>query len=92
MYKVRTSSRDISENTTISPSNFGGWLIVNNGTTGNVYVDGYKLEPGDGLNMTDLHPDVIWDQPIRVIIDSGAIARFTSLRYTEVKKEDKERE
>lgn len=87
-YKVRTSQRDITANTTINPSDFGGWMVVNTGTTGKVYVNGFALESGDGINLTYLAPDVIWETPIAIVVDAGAKARIMLLRYTK----DKERE
>ncbi len=85
-YNVKTSSQEITANTTIKQSKFGGWLCVNIGNTGIVYVDGYPLNPGDGIDMTHLAPEVVWAQPIRIIVTGGATARFTSLYYTEVKE------
>ena len=85
MYKVRTSQRDITENTTINPSNFGGWMVVNTGTTGKVYVNGFALESGDGLDLTKLDPSVIWDSPIKIVLDTGAKARIMQMYYSEIK-------
>ena len=89
-YKVRSSQRDITENTTINPSNFGGWMVVNTGTTGKVYVNGFALDVGDGLDLTKLDPSVIWDTPISIVLDPSAKARIMQLRYSEVKVEKKE--
>lgn len=84
-YKVSTESRDIMKNETIRPGNYGGWMAVNTGTA-DATVDGYPLAPGDGLDLTHLSPDVLWDTPIQIVLTPGAKIRLTRFLYKEVKK------
>lgn len=84
-YRVSTESRDILKNETIRPNKYGGWMAVNTGTA-DATVDGYPLSPGDGLDLTHLSPDVIWDTPIQIVLSPGAKVRITRFLYTEVKK------
>ena len=83
-YKVSTNTQDILTSTTIRPGKFGGWLAVNTGT-GDAIVDGYTLAPGEGLDYTHIHPDVIWDMPITINLQAaGSKVRLTRLMYKEV--------
>ena len=76
---------DITENTTLQPENYGGWLAVNTGTA-NVSVDGYTLEPGDGLDFTKLDPHVLWNKQIQIVIlATGGKVRITRFIYSEAK-------
>lgn len=83
-YKVSTESRDILKNETLRPGKYGGWMAVNTGTA-DATVDGYPLAPGEGLDLTHLAPEVIWDTPIQVVLLSGAKVRITRFIYKEVK-------
>lgn len=85
MYKLNTNTQLVTESTTIMPSKFGGWLAVNTGTTGTATVDGYPLAPGDGLDFTHIHPDVIWNAPIKIVISAGSNIRLTRFVYTHSK-------
>ena len=82
-YTVKSSSQELNQSTTIRPSHFGGWMAVNSGTVA-VSVDGYVLQPGDGIDYTHLHPSVTWDSPINIVIPVGGSVRFTRLMYNEV--------
>ena len=76
---------DVTENTTLQPENYGGWLAVNTGTA-DVSVDGYTLSPGDGLDFTSLAPNVLWNKQIQIIIlAAGGKVRITRFIYTEVR-------
>ena len=76
---------EISENTTLQPENYGGWMAVNTGI-GNVSVDGFVLEPGDGLDFMSLDPHVIWNKQIQVVIlTTGGKARIRRMLYKEMK-------
>lgn len=80
-YKVTTDTQEITTNTTVrADGSFGGWLAVNTGTA-NATVDGYPLAPGEGLDMTHLHPTVIWGSNISIVLTSGAKVRLTRLMY-----------
>lgn len=84
-YKVIDKTFDYSENITIQPEDYGGWLAVNTGTA-NVSVNGFELEPGDGIDFTHIAPEVIWNKQIVILIlASGGKVRLTRLKYTEVK-------
>ena len=84
MWKVRKSTEEITANTTVRAEGYGGWLAVNVGE-GNAIVDGYTIEPGEGLDFTSLQPDVIWDSPISIVLETGGIIRLTRLMYKEIK-------
>ena len=85
-YKVSARTLDISASTTIMPeNNFGAWLAVNTGTAA-ASVLGFPLQPGEGLDMTTAVPaGSVWDSPIPIIINTGAVVRITRLQYKEIK-------
>ncbi|MCM1070003.1 MAG: hypothetical protein NC346_09035 [Prevotella sp.] len=66
-YKVKIRSDVFTQNTTVNPSDFGGWMCVNSGTT-DVQVLKIVLQPGEGLDYTSLQPNVIWDSPIPIVL------------------------
>ena len=80
-YKVKTIIRQYTVNTTITDLEFGGWMAVNTGTD-DVMVNKILLEPGEGLDFTQLPPDVVWDSPIQiVIVNAGGEVTLTQLQY-----------
>lgn len=83
MYTVKTSTLQITENKTIRPSSYGGWLAVNIGT-GVATVDDIPLSQGDGLDYTKLSPDVIWDEPIIIVCEPGAKVILKRLLYKQI--------
>ena len=85
-YKVSARVIDITANTKIMPeNNFGGWLAVNTGTAA-ASVMGYELQPGEGLDFTQAVPaGSIWDTPIEIRINTGAVIRLTRLQCKEIK-------
>ena len=85
-YKVSVRVIDITANTKIMPeNNFGGWLAVNTGTA-TASVMGYELQPGEGLDFTQAVPaGSVWDTPIEIRINAGAIIRLTRLQCKEIK-------
>lgn len=86
MYKVKSIIKSYTANTTITDLNFGGWQVVNTGTD-DILVNKILLEPGQGLDYTDLDPDVMWDSPIQIVIlNPGGEATITMLQYKLIKK------
>ena len=86
MYKVKSIIKSYTVNTTITDLNFGGWQVVNTGTD-DIMVNKILLEPGQGLDYTDLDPDVVWDSPIQIVIlNPGGEATITMLQYKLIKK------
>lgn len=78
-YTVKTRTDVVTENKTLTPNQYGGWLAVNTGT-GNVTVDGVELQPGEGLDFTKLHPDVIWEENIKIVTGNVVGNRVTVIR------------
>lgn len=85
MYKVTTKIQDITTSQTIAPDTAGGWLIINTGAD-MVTVNGYELLPGQGLDFTNLPPDVVWNSEISIKITSttDCKVRLTRLYYTKI--------
>lgn len=85
-YKVSVRTIDITANTKIMPENvFGGWMAVNTGTA-TASVMGYTLNPGEGLNFLEAVPaGSVWDTPIEVRVNTGAVVRFTRLQCKPIK-------
>lgn len=80
-YSVKIRSEIYKENTTVNPGDFSGWLCVNSGT-GNVQVQKTVLQPGEGLDFTHMHPDVLWDSPIPIVIlETGGEVTLHRLIY-----------
>ena len=83
--RVTRNTQDYTSNTTVRPDGqFGGWLAINTGTA-DATVDGYPLAPGEGLDLTHLHPDAIWGSPIQIVLQPGAKIRMTTLLYKSIK-------
>ena len=88
-YLVKTQTLTVTDNSTFSPEDFGGWSAVN---TGNVpaIVDGILLDPAGalaGVDYTTLHPDVIWSKPITIRFVSTIGNRqviLTRMKYSKV--------
>lgn len=84
MYKAASKVETYTESTSVVPNGFGGWMAVNTGTAA-VEVNGYPLQPGEGLDFTNLHPDVLWNSPIKIVIaNAGGQVRMTQIMYKEV--------
>ena len=85
-YKVTTRTVDITSNTTLMPeNNYGGWFAVNQGTV-DAMIMGYKVAPGEGLDMRDSCPvGSIWDTPIQIIPGAGGTVRITRIQAKEIK-------
>lgn len=84
MYKVTEKSQDILQTTTIPPDTAGGWLAINEGTD-SVKINGKTISPGEGLDFTDLHPDVVWNSEIKIILTSqNSKVNLTRLYYTKL--------
>lgn len=83
MEKIKCTPKDIdvTENTTLQPENYGGWMAANIGTADAV-VDGFPLSPGDGLDFTKLDPHVIWNKQIQITVNAGAKVRVRRLLYS----------
>lgn len=88
-YKVKTKVETITTNTILQSEDFGGWQAVNVGDTP-VNVNGVTLQPDGqviGLDYTTLQPNVVWDEPIRIVFWEGSGSRpmviVTRLKYIE---------
>lgn len=90
-YIVKTQTLTVTDNTTFSPEDFGGWSAVN---TGNVpaIVDGILLDPAGplaGVDYTTLPPNVVWGKAITIRFTSPTGKKqviLTRLKYSEKKK------
>lgn len=86
IYNVKTRIQSYKQNTTITTTDFGGWLVVNTGT-GAITVNKVKLQPSEGLDFTQLPPNVIWGSPIQIVIsEPGGEATLTQLIYKDDKR------
>lgn len=85
MLTVQTRRDILTQDTTIRDDAFGGWLAVNTGAS-NVEVLGIPLAPGERLDFTRLHPDVLWTSPI-FIKCTGSQVTLIRLQYKEPKIE-----
>lgn len=85
-YKVTDRILNITQSTTIMPErDFGGWLAVNQGTN-TAEVQGFVLQPGEGLPMLDSIPlGSKYDQPINIVINAGAVVRLLRRQAVEIK-------
>lgn len=88
-YKVKSKVETITTNTILQSEDFGGWQAVNVGDT-IANVNGITLEPDGkiiGLDYTTLQPNVIWDEPIRIVFLEGSgshpMVVVTRLKYIE---------
>lgn len=80
-YRVSAVTTDVSKDTTFNPEDkYGGWFAINQGAV-DAYVMGYKLQPGEGLDMRDACPvGCIWDTAIQVRPGVGGLVRITRLQ------------
>lgn len=70
-YEIRKRVKVITENTTITDTDFGGWMCVNVGT-GTVEVDKVPLEQYQGLDFTAaVQPGDYWKSPIQIIVNTN---------------------
>lgn len=72
-YDVKQRSETITENKRLNDDKYSSWKAINVGT-GNVSVDGVKLEPGEGI-AHDLQPCETWKEPIdiKILTAGGAV-------------------
>lgn len=83
-YTVKVRQDVVTENKTFNDPGFGGWMAVNTGTV-DITVDNFTLQPGDGIDLTHLQPDVLYTSPIRFQVPAGGQAVLARLLYKEVK-------
>lgn len=89
MYKVTTKIEQISKNTALLADSFGGWQVICIGDDP-VSVNGVKLSASGnviGLDYTNLHPSVMWDEPINILFDGVGINPkiiVTRLKYIQL--------
>lgn len=86
MYTVKTKVEVIDSNRVLLADEFGGWDCINEGTTVAI-VNNVRLDPSGtlaGRSFTDLHPEVLWDEPITVKFEGAGVNRLvvTRLKYT----------
>lgn len=90
-YLAKTKTRVVTDNTIITPEDFGGWSALNTGDT-IAYVNDVPLDPNGpvvGLDFTVITPDVIWGEDITVRFDAvnpGVNPRvvLTFIKYTSI--------
>ena len=88
MYSLKSKSETIDHNTSLQAEGFGGWECVNIGTSTAV-VNGFPLDPNGtimGRSFTDLHPEVIWDEPIRITFEGAVTNKLYITRFKYTKK------
>lgn len=86
MYLAKTKTETVDKNTSIEASDFGGWQALNVGTTIAI-VNGTPLDPNGatvGVDFTNLHPSVIWSEPIRITFKGTGTNSviLTRIKYT----------
>lgn len=85
-YKGKVRVKIISTNTTINDTDFSGWVAINTGT-GAVEVNKVTLQPSEGLDFSQLQPNVHWDSPIQIVIlEDGGQVTLHQLIYKEIKQ------
>ncbi len=70
--KVKTRVDTITKNTLLQSEDFGGWQAVNVGDTPAV-INGVTTTPDGavvGVDYTNLHPSVIWDEQIKILFST----------------------
>lgn len=82
-YTVQTRRDVLTQDTTIRDNTFGGWLAVNTGAA-DVKVLGITLAPGERLDYSRLHPNVIWTSPI-LIKCAGSEVTLIRMQYQPTK-------
>lgn len=84
MYRAVSKEVDYSVSTSVVPDGFGGWMAVNVGTAA-CEVNGFPLQPGEGLDFTNLHPEVLWNSPIKIVISNvGGKIRMSQIKYNKI--------
>lgn len=88
-YTVKTRTDVVRENIALTNNAYGGWLAVNSGVDA-VIVNGITLLPGEVLDFTKLAPDVIWDEPIKIVTNNtpGNQVTVTRLVYKEISRKE----
>lgn len=81
LIQVTQRSQTITENTTLMPEGFGGWIALSQGT-GDVYIDGFRLRPLMAVDFSNLPWYVVWNSPLTIKCDPGGVLRITRLKYT----------
>lgn len=72
---LTTKTQTLRENTTLMPDGFCGWIAQNIGTA-NVEVNGFVLESGEKLDLSNVASNVIWSSPIVIVCQSGGVLRI----------------
>lgn len=85
--RVVNRSQTITQNTTLMPEGFGGWIALNIGT-GNVKIDGFLLRPNMAVDLSHLPWYVTWDSPLPIEVEPNGILRVTRLKYNVVNEKD----
>ena len=79
---LTTKTQTLRENTTLMPDGFGGWIAQNIGTA-NVEVNGFVLESGEKLDLSNVASNVIWSSPIVIVCQSGGVLRIMRMYSVE---------
>lgn len=79
---LTTKTQTLRENTTLMPDGFGGWIAQNIGTA-NVEVNGFVLESGEKLDLSNVASNVIWSTPIVIVCQSGGVLRIMRMYSVE---------
>ena len=82
MYTVQTRRDVFTQDTTIRDNTFGGWLAVE--------VLGISLAPGERLDYSRLHPDVLWTSPI-FIKCSGSKVTLIRMHYKKLTPDEEKK-
>lgn len=87
-YDIRKRVKVITESTTITDNDFGGWMVVNTGTA-DIEVDKVTLQPSQGLDFTaSVPPSAHWRTPIQIVITNpGGQAVLSQMICKEEKNE-----
>lgn len=84
-YRITERTVNITESTTITPEkNYGGWFAVNQGVN-SAFVNGYELQPGEGIDMRNAcPPGCVWGANIKIVINTGAEVRLSRFEATPI--------
>lgn len=90
-YSVKSKPEVITQDTVLSPSDYGGWQAANIGDTA-VTINGVLLDPAGalaGVDYTQLPPNVRWEDAITIRfsrpLGSNPRVVVTRLKYNEIK-------
>ena len=90
-WNVKKRTKVIEQNTTITDTDFGGWMAVNIGTE-DVEIDKVVLQPREGVSFLDIPADAHWGTPIQINVPApGAPVGGKVILSQLIYKEDEDR-